>query len=97
MLSCLGEVGKPSVPSPLSSCPVFNLGRNVFRKPSKKFFFSFGGLEGASSLSNELSFLMGMYEGIRVAVLGAGGAGGGGGGLLELMVMLEAEVLLLKQ
>lgn len=44
-------------------------------------------------MSREMSFLMGMYEGIRVAVLGAGGAGGGGGGFPVLVV--EAGELLL--
>ncbi|MPC09182.1 hypothetical protein E2C01_001784 [Portunus trituberculatus] len=76
------EGTQPSAAGLLDVAARFNLGRSVFRKPSKKFFFSFGGLEGASSLSRELSFLMGMYEGIPVALLETGGAGGGGGGLL---------------
>lgn len=42
-------------------------------------------------MSKETSFLMGMYEGIRVAVLGAGGAGGGGGGLPVLVVVVMGE------
>lgn len=46
-------------------------------------------------MSREPSFLMDMYEGIRVAVLGAGGAGGGGGGLVVVVVVLEAGELLL--
>lgn len=43
-------------------------------------------------MSRELSFLMGMYEGIPVALLGAGGAGGGGGGLLLALVLEDEEL-----